>query len=597
MHILKKFLYLLSFKEKRQLILLLITIIVMAIFEMIGVVSIMPFMAVLISPELVETNSLLNAAYNFSSIFGVKSNQQFLFLLGVLVFVLLIVSISLKTFTIYLTVWFINMCNYNFARRLVEGYLHQPYSWFLNRHSADLGKTILAEVSVVIKQGLYPILTLIKQSIVALALLSVMIFVDPKLTLIVGLTLGIAYGLIYIFIRKSIKKMGKDRLESNKWLFTSISEAFGAVKEIKVGGLEKIYINRFSAPAKNLAKINALFGFIKQLPRFFLEAIVFGGILLVVLYLMTQLNSITKAIPIIALFAYTSYRIMPALQEIFNSVTEIRYALPSINAMYNDLKNLKSFINSSSNDNLFNFENNITIKNLNYNYPNANRTTLKNLSLSIKSRTTVGIVGATGSGKTTTVDIILGLLETQEGSLEIDGKKINKNNLRAWQRSIGYVPQNIFLADDSVAGNIAFGVDPKFIDQKNVERAAKIARIHEFVISDLPEKYLTSVGERGIRLSGGQRQRIGIARALYHNPKVLILDEATSGLDNTTELAVMEEVKNMAKDLTIIIITHRINTVKNCDNIFLLEKGMLIGQGTFNELIRDNKKLRDANNL
>ena len=597
MHILKKFLYLLSFKEKRQLILLLVTIIVMAIFEMIGVVSIMPFMAVLISPELVETNPLLNAAYNYSNIFGVKSNQQFLFLLGVLVFVLLIVSISLKTFTIYLTIWFINMCNYNFARRLVEGYLHQPYSWFLNRHSADLGKTILAEVSVVIKQGLYPILTLIKQSIVALALLSVMIFVDPKLTLIVGLTLGIAYGLIYIFIRKSIKKMGKDRLESNKWLFTSISEAFGAVKEIKVGGLEKIYINRFSAPAKNLAKINALFGFIKQLPRFFLEAIVFGGILLVVLYLMTQLNSITKAIPIIALFAYTSYRIMPALQEIFNSVTEIRYALPSINAMYNDLKNLKSFINSPSNDNLFNFENNITIKNLNYNYPNANRTTLKNLSLSIKSRTTVGIVGATGSGKTTTVDIILGLLETQEGSLEIDGRKINKNNLRAWQRSIGYVPQNIFLADDSVAGNIAFGVDPKFIDHKNVERAAKIARIHEFVTSDLPEKYLTSVGERGIRLSGGQRQRIGIARALYHNPKVLILDEATSALDNTTELAVMEEVKNMAKDLTIIIITHRINTVKNCDNIFLLEKGMLIGQGTFNELIRDNKKFRDANNL
>ena len=597
MHILKKFLYLLSSKEKKQSLLLLITIIIMAIFEMIGVVSIMPFMAVLISPELVETNSLLNSAYNHSSIFGVKSNQQFLFLLGVLVFVLLIISISLKTFTIYLTVWFINMCNYNFARRLVEGYLHQPYSWFLNRNSADLGKTILAEVSVVIKQGLYPILTLIKQSIVALALLGVLIFVDPKLTLIVGLTLGLAYGLIYIFIRKSIKKMGQDRLESNKWLFTSISEAFGAVKEIKVGGLEKIYINRFSTPAKNLAKINALFGFIKQLPRFFLEAIVFGGILLVVLYLMTQLNSITKAIPIIALFAYTSYRIMPALQEIFTSVTEIRYALPSINAMYDDLKNLKSFINSSSNDNLFNFENNITIKNLNYNYPNADRTALKNLNLSIKSRTTVGIVGATGSGKTTMVDIILGLLEAQEGSLEIDGKEINKNNLRDWQRSIGYVPQNIFLADDTVAGNIAFGVDTNFIDHENVERAAKIANIHEFVTSDLPEKYQTSVGERGIRLSGGQRQRIGIARALYHNPKVLILDEATSALDNSTEQAVMEEVKNMAKDLTIIIIAHRLNTVKNCDNIFLLEKGELSGQGTFNELIRDNKKFREVNNL
>jgi ABC-type multidrug transport system fused ATPase/permease subunit len=239
---------------------------------------------------------------------------------------------------------------------------------------------------------------------------------------------------------------------------------------------------------------------------------------------------------------------------------------------------------------------NITLNNINFNYPNAARTAIKNLNISIKSQTTVGIVGATGSGKTTTVDIILGLLEAQQGSLKIDGIEIKKHNLRAWQKSIGYVPQQIFLADDTVAGNIALGVDSKLIDQKNVERAAKIANIHDFVIDELPHHYQTTVGERGIRLSGGQRQRIGIARALYHNPKVLILDEATSALDNLTEQTVMEEVKNIGKDLTIIMIAHRLNTVKNCDNIFLLEKGELKQQGTFNELIKNSDYFNTENN-
>ena len=224
--------------------------------------------------------------------------------------------------------------------------------------------------------------------------------------------------------------MGKDRLEANKWLFTSVSEAFGAVKEIKVGGLERIYINRFSIPAKKLANVNSvLFGFIKELPRFALEAIVFGGMLLVVLYLMSEFNSISKALPIIVLYAYTSYRLMPALQGIFNSITEMRYSVPSVDAMYNDIKNMKFFDYSSKNHNQLTVNENITLNNINFNYPNAVKTAIKNLNLSIQSQTTVGIVGATGSGKTTTVDIILGLLEAQQGSLKIDGIEIKKITL------------------------------------------------------------------------------------------------------------------------------------------------------------------------
>ena len=592
MHTLKKLLYLLSSQEKKQAILLLGVIILMAIFEMIGVVSIMPFMAVLMNPELIETNIFLNTAFNFSYNFGVETIKQFLFLLAILVFVLLVISIALKAFTIYLTVKFINFCNYNFAKRLVAGYLNQPYSWFLNRHSADLSKTILSEVSVVIKQCLNPMLLLIKQSVVAIALVTVLIVVDPKLTLIVGLTLSSAYGIIYVSIRKFIKKIGKDRLESNKGLFTSISEAFGAVKEIKVGGLEKIYINRFSIPAKNLARIHALFAFINAIPRFVLEIIVFGGMLLVVLYLMTQFNSIDKAVPIIALYAYTSYRLMPALQGIFNSFTQIRYVIPSLNAIYDDVKNLQSSQNSSTSYNSLQFNDNITLRNINYQYPNASRTTLKNISFKINSQTIVGIVGATGSGKTTTVDIILGLLEAQEGILEVDGKVINKNNIRAWQRSIGYVPQHIFLSDDTVAANIALGVEPKFVNQENVESAAKISNLHEFIIQELPNQYQTTVGERGVRLSGGQRQRIGIARALYHNPKLLILDEATSALDNNTEKQVMNHIKKLERNTTIIMIAHRLKTVRECNSIILLDKGEIKGQGTFEELVKidDNFK-------
>ena len=307
---------------------------------------------------------------------------------------------------------------------------------------------------------------------------------------------------------------------------------------------------------------------------------------------MTQLNSFTKAVPIIALYAYASYRMMPALQEIFTPVTDMRYAITSIDAMYNDIKNLKSFIVSTENQDPIQLNNSIILKDINYHYPNSKGDALKNLNLKIQSRTSVGIVGTTGSGKTTTVDIILGLLEAQKGSLKVDEMEVDDNNLKSWQRSIGYVPQHIFLADDTVANNIALGVDSKFINQKNIERVAKIANLHQFVIDELPDQYQTTIGERGIRLSGGQRQRIGIARALYNEPKLLILDEATSALDNITEQMIMNSINNISSDITIIIIAHRLTTVRECEKIFLLNKGEIEAQGTFEELIKSSDKFR-----
>ena len=591
MNTIKKFLYLLSHEERKRAYLLLLMILIMALLDMLGVASIMPFIAVMSNPELVETNFILKTMFEYLSDFGIETNQQFLFFLGISVFLLLVVSLTFKAVTLYAQVRFIQMREYSISKRLVEGYLHQPFSWFLNRHSAEIGKTILSEVSKVVSKGLGPMINLIAQCAVTVAIITLLILVDPKLTLIVSLILGVAYWIVYRLTRSFITRKGKQSLKFNEGKFTAVSEAFGAAKEIKVGGLEQTFIKRFSDPAILLAQDNAKVTVIGLLPRYVLEAITFGGMMLVVIYLIAQSGTFINAVPILALYAFAGYRLMPALQQIYSNIVSLRYATPSLDSVIDDLKSLQPYNPSISQDTL-QLKKNITLNHINYSYPNTSRTALKNINFSIQARSTVGLVGATGSGKTTTVDIILGLLIPQKGTLEVDDKVIDKNNLKAWQRSIGYVPQQIFLSDDSIAANIAFGTNLKDINQEAVEYAAKMANLHEFVINELPSKYQTTVGERGIRLSGGQRQRIGIARALYHNPQILILDEATSALDNLTERAVMEAVHKLRKNITIIMIAHRLSTVKNCDNILLMEKGEVKEQGKFDKLIQIDDQFR-----
>jgi ABC-type multidrug transport system fused ATPase/permease subunit len=476
------------------------------------------------------------------------------------------------------------MRHYNISKRLVEGYLHQPYSWFLNQNSSELGKNILSEVDQVIGNGISQLIEITAKGMIIIFLIGLLIVVDPKLAIIVGFAICGSYGLVFYFIGNYLHRIGKERLLSNESRFRVVSEAFGAAKEVKVGGLEKTYIDRFSDYAYTLARTSSSAQVIKQLPRYFLEAIVFGGILLILLYLMTQKGSFNNALPILSLYVFTGYRLMPAIQQVYASFTSLNFVDHSIDKLHFDLNNLNK--SSTIHDQgVLSLNSQISLKNICYNYPNSKLAALNNINLNIPAKSTVGLVGTTGSGKTTTVDIILRLLEPQKGTLEIDGQVISNQNSRAWQRIIGYVPQNIYLCDDNIYSNIAFGVPIKNIDQEAVKKASKIANLHKFVMEELPQQYDTVIGERGIRLSGGQRQRIGIARALYHSPQVLILDEATSALDNHTEQAVMNAVNNIGKDITIIIIAHRLNTVKNCDVIFKFEKGQLIKQGSFDELI------------
>lgn len=588
MKTIKKIIYFLNPSERRRASLLLLMITVMASLDMIGVASILPFIAVLTNPNLIETHYILSKLFIFSSMFGVENLKQFLFTLGVIVFIILISSIIFKAVTNYVLVRFIVMREYSISKRLVEGYLLQPYSWFLSRHSADLGKTILSEVQQIVASGMRPLGDLIAHSFVSVAIIILLIVVDPILAFLVGFSLAGAYSLIFYFIRAHTKRIGEKRLKNNQLRFIAVSEAFGAAKEVKVGGLEKAYLKNFSNSAQNFAQTGASAAIVVELPRYILEAIAFGGILLIILYLMLQKGNFVDALPMISLYAFAGYRLLPAVQAVYASFTSLTYVGASVEKLYDDFNNLKPY-NLEQNHKVLSFNNNITLRNIHYHYPNSSRTALKNISLNIPAKTTVGLVGATGSGKTTTVDIILGLLEPQKGELQIDGQMITKQNARSWQSQIGYVPQNIYLADDTIAANIAFGVNIEKIDDEAVKNAAEIANLHEFIMDELPKKYQTIIGERGVRLSGGQRQRIGIARALYHNPRVLVLDEATSALDNNTERVVMRAVNKLRKNITLVLIAHRLSTVKKCDNIFFLENGEITAEGNFKELSKLSK--------
>ena len=585
--IVKKIIKLLSHREQKIGFMLLLMTLVMAFLDMIGVASIMPFIAVLANPQIIETNLILSKLYIF---FEFEKKDDFILFLGLAAFALLVFSLAFKSLTTYMQLRFALMHEYMLGKRLVEGYLYQPYKWFLNRNSAEISKSILSEVSTVVNGCLMPMMSLVTQGAVAIAIMGMILFVNPMASLIVCLVLGLSYGLIYKAVSNFLNKLGIKRAQANELRFKIISEAFGAFKEVKVGGLERFFIGHFSTPAKNYAEKEATASIVRQLPKYALEMVAFGGMLLALLYIIAQ-KGFTDAIPIIALYAFAGYRFMPALQQIYSSLTQLKFVGPVLDSIYEDLISLEKETENNKKEKI-DFKDSIELKKVFFTYPNESQPVLKNINLSIKCKQKIGIVGGTGSGKTTTVDLILGLLKPERGSLTVDELEINSQNYRRWQSMIGYVPQQIYLSDESIAENIAFGVDKKDIDYKAVERVAKIANLHDLVNNELKNGYQSVVGERGIRLSGGQRQRIGIARALYHNPKLLIFDEATNSLDNLTEKAVIESIQNIDENITIIMIAHRLNTVRNCDTIFLIEGGNLVAQGSFDELLKNNSSFK-----
>tara|TARA_Y100000389_G_scaffold186339_1_gene206614 strand:- start:4153 stop:5937 length:1785 start_codon:yes stop_codon:yes gene_type:complete len=580
----KKLFTLLSKNEQKSAFLLTIVILISAILDVLGIASIIPLIALLSNPGLIETNILINKIY---LLFNFNDPQIFLFYLGIIFFIFFVISVIVKSLSIYLKIKFSAMREYSFGKRLLYSYLNQSYKWFLDRHSSDLAKSILSTVNVVINRGLFAVLDIISYGISIFLIITLLFVVDPKLTLIIGLTLGGFYGFIYRLFSSKLNRKGLERVKEDERRYTALSNSFGSIKETKLSGLENFYVRNFSTPAKNFAKVQANSQIIGQLPRHLFEAVAFGGLLLIILYLMKKNENFVSILPILSLYVFAGYRLMPALQQLYSALTSLRFANASINSVYEETQAKNNVETLKEN---LDFNKDISLRDVTFKYPNSSRFNLNKISMKIPIKSIIGLVGETGSGKTTLVDVILGLLEPQQGNLEVDSTTINKNNLNSWQSKIGYVPQQIFLTDQSISSNIAFGIDEDLIDFDAVERASKIANLHSFVVNELPEKYDTLIGERGVRLSGGQRQRIGIARALYHNPSLLILDEATNALDSLTEKAVMDAVHNLSSKITIILIAHRLNTIKSCSEIFLMDQGTIIAKGRYDQLCKNSKE-------
>jgi len=543
-------------------------------------------------PSSVENNAILRELYQRS---GAEDVDAFVVIMGFGFLLVLFTSLGFKAVSQWAQIRFTKMRVYAVGYRLTERYLAQPYSWFLVRHTSRLTTTILSEVNKVISGSLFPAMQLIAHGVVALFLLAFLIFIEPILAISAAIALGGAYGLIYGLFRVPLSRFGRWRQSANLQRFKVTQETFGGIKDVKVRGIEHLMVERFNKPSFDTAHQEIRIDIIKQIPGFFMQAFVFGGIVAIMLYLRGVHGSMLGALPIVATFAFAGYRLMPALQSIYKQLTSLRSMGPALDLLIEDLHNLDPIVDHTALNEVERMapsREGIRLEGVYFRYPGAETCALKDLHIEIPPNKQVALVGATGSGKSTTVDLILGLLQPEKGQITVDGTPINASNVRSWQRAIGYVPQDIFLSDDTIAGNIAFGLPDKQIDHEAVVKAAKVANLHEFVVNELPESYQTHVGERGTRLSGGQKQRIGIARALYHDPDVIVMDEATSALDNTTERAIMEAVNNLAGQKTIIMIAHRLSTVRQSDIIYFLESGEVVAKGSYEELLEDSSDFR-----
>ena len=547
----------------------------------------------------------LKVYLRFSNQFGVDTKNEFLFLIGIVVLILYVASISSRALTAVFTFNFVFMREFTISKRLIEIYLHQPYEWFLNKNTSDLGKNILSEVSEIVKRTIMTFMLILTHSIVIIALLILLIIINYKIAISVSLFVIIFYLIIFNLIKKFLSKKGAERVEANTQRYKAAREAFGGLKELKLNGLENFYINQYSKASKIFAKSQYIFSSIHAMPRFFIEVVAFGGMILFILILISIYDDFSKFAALLVLYAIAGYRIIPGLQQIFSSLAEMRYSEKIFNNIHKDLTELNSNKLNTFNEDFhdkkkFFISKKIKLDKINYHYSNNKKFIIQNLDIEIPAYSKTGIVGYSGSGKTTLIDLILGLLTPISGSIMVDNKIIDSKNIKNWQKSIGYVPQDVYLSDDTLLNNIALGEEDHLIDKEKVINSSKIANLHNFIIKEFPNGYLTKIGEKGTRLSGGQRQRVGIARALYNEPQLLILDEATSALDNTTEDQIVKSLENLEGKLTIITIAHRLSTIKNYDQIIFLDDGKIAASGTFKELMKKNSKfyeMANKNNL
>lgn len=590
MNFLKAIRTLLTRREKFKALIALAAVLFAGLFQVFGVGSILPFVAILNNPTLIRTNHWLHWAY---TTLGFTSTHHFLIFCGAGT----MAALFLSNFSFLATSW-INTrvawsIQHGLASRLFKLYMTAPYTVILRRSAADLKKNILEETGQFSGGVIQTCLQLISASVTIFFITGLLIAVNPTLTLIIGGIAGGSFALTYLGIQKKACNIGSLRFHSNTGRHKAVEEGLGGQKELRILGRTQAPLEQFQTNSLSFTRSLATSSILGFTPRYLIEVLGFGSILAVVIYLMASHADIRTAIPLVSLFAYGGYRLLPAMNGVYTNLVSLRFNSVVITTLPHEMTSLQDSTQKATtctNNERLRFKQQLEVRDIHFAYSKDRPPALNGASITVPCNHFIGIAGSTGSGKTTLADIILGLLPPQKGQILVDGVAITSANLRSWQNLIGYVPQDIYLADDTIAQNIAFGIPHERVDMEAVRVAAQRAQLSQFIEQKLPEGYETLVGDRGVRLSGGQRQRIGIARALYHNPAVLVLDEATSMLDGQTERAFMQAIEELSHRVTLIVIAHRLTTLAKADCIYLLEDGRIENAGPFQSLLQSSKR-------
>lgn len=564
-----------------------------ATFETLGVASILPFMALVLDPAAIQRYALLKT---FAAALGVTSERATLLLLGGLTIGIVALGNAASALNLFAQQRFAAHTQTRISSTLLRGYLRQPYRFHIERDAPSLLKVLLVDVGAVMGSVITPFMVGLTRVLTATGVLTILFIHDPRSCALVAVTFTALYLPVYRFVRKRQRRLGIAYNAAILERQRLAQETLGGVKELQALGRERYAADRFERVVGIVAKVQAANTAMAQIPRNVLETVAFGGILLVTMTLVASgTRAATDLVPLLALYAFAGYRLMPALQQVFASALEIRFRVPALLDLHADyLLGIDAERNWSDTepgaDVVLPITNELAFRDVSLTYKGAVAPAVRGVTLSIPAHQSVGLIGPTGAGKTSLVELALGIHSPSTGMVFADGIPITGAAVRAFRRQVGFVPQRVFLANASITENIAFGLEPSLIDPAAVHHAAHIAQATEF-ISELPQGFDTIVGERGVKLSGGQAQRIGIARALYTNPHVLVFDEATSALDLHTEHALMEAIRADGTR-TLLHVAHRLRSIERCDRVVMMQGGAVVADGTYQDLLMTSAVFR-----
>tara|TARA_B100001093_G_scaffold444032_1_gene446742 strand:- start:3789 stop:5576 length:1788 start_codon:yes stop_codon:yes gene_type:complete len=592
--LIRKYRSILPAKSIRGLFVLIFIVFFSGSFEVIGVASVLPFIALLANSELISTNEYFNAIYVFLNF---NSHFDFFVFIGCITFLILLTSLAFRALSQHLSIKYALAQEYVLGKRLFNIYLNKSYRWYIEQNTADLSKNIVNEVNQVVYNGILPAINMLSNIVVVLGIMIFLIIINWIIAINTMLIFGSLYLLIFFLIRSKMKSYGDKRLGFNKKRFAVLSNAFSGIKELKIFGLEDDYINSFGKSASIYADAQIKAQTVAQVPRNLVEAVAFGGMVLLTIYLMYTGEDLSQIVGLLSIYAVAGYRLMPALQQIYYAFSLMRFAAPGVNILYNEVSDEKNlFTNKNTNEENFKLPfDTFSLENLAFRYNPKSLDVLFDINLTLHKGKKYALVGTTGAGKTTLIDILAGLSEPTNGLIKIKNNNVNIAGSKMWYASLGYLPQQIGLIDDTVKRNIVLKTKLTSEEEEWLNKVLKISCVDEF-LEHHKDGIDTLVGEKGIKFSGGQIQRIGLARAIFKKPSFMILDEATSALDPSVEEELLKRLDLALPDTTIIHISHKENVINKCDVIFFLKDGIIGDYGSYTELEKKSQEFRNLLN-